>query len=654
MRETWAGGSGGRTSAPAGARIPDKAALGQQIANRLPGEDFRLRRASRDARNVDGMGNVDRPAPDRPTGSGPDNPGAGSRLLSDHRPRLQPGDDILDPGTWAGRIPHRGGIAPRLRVGRDRWFNVLWLLPIGFVLLITAVAVAKGLHDMPAIQEFMARHPGTHVSPEVEAHPGIPAWVGWQHFFNLFLMMFIFRSGIQIFVDHPRLYFRRDCTPGKEWLRVQHRVPSDPLWTAKQDSVGLPRQVGLPGIRHSIGLARWWHLGADVLWLVNGAVFYVLLFSTGQWRHIVPTSWDVFPNAITVLIRYLSLDWPTTNGWVAYNSLQLLTYFVTVFVAAPLAILSGLGMSPALSTRFSWISKPLNIQLARSIHFLVMLWFLQFILIHVTFVVTTEFLRNLDHMFAARDDDSWIGFGVFSLALIVVVVAWVAATPFTFRHPRIVQRVGYALIGPFQRLFEYTDARPGAYTDSDISPYLWHNGTFPDSAEYEQMSESGFRDYRLRIFGLVADPVELSLDDLRSMPYHEQTTQHFCIQGWSGVAKWGGVSMQTILDLVRPLPEAKWVVFYSLAEGSDGGTYYDAHAIEQMSHHLSMLAYDMNDAPLTYGHGAPLRLRNELQHGFKHVKWVASIEFVHHFSDVGGGHGGYNEDHEYYGYRQSI
>lgn len=109
-------------------------------------------------------------------------------------------------------------------------------------------------------------------------------------------------------------------------------VPPDPLWTAKDDSVGLPGQLGLPGIRHSIGLARRWHLGIDVLWLLNGAVFYVLLFTTGQWRNVVPTSWDVFPNAASVAIQYLSLDWPTDHSWEAYNGLQL-AYFTTIFLA---------------------------------------------------------------------------------------------------------------------------------------------------------------------------------------------------------------------------------------------------------------------------------------------------------------------------------
>ena len=112
--------------------------------------------------------------------------------------------------------------------------------------------------------------------------------------------------------------------------------------------------------------------------------------------------------------------------------------------------------------------------------------------------------------------------------------------------------------------------------------------------------------------------------------------------------------MQTILDLVQPKPEARWVVFYSFGEGSDGGDYYDAHAIEQMSSALAMLAFDMNGEPLTFGHGAPLRLRNEVQLGFKQVKWIRDIEFVADFRDVAGGEGGYNEDHEFFGYRQSL
>ncbi|WP_228649642.1 hypothetical protein, partial [Microtetraspora sp. AC03309] len=158
-------------------------------------------------------------------------------------------------------------------------------------------------------------------------------------------MMFVLRSGLQILADHPRLYGNAGCRPGTEWLRLRAAVPADRMdkadvqnvWTSKDDAVALPKWLGIPGIRHSIGLARWWHLSFDLLWLVNGGVFYVLLFTTGQWRRIVPQSWDVFPNAVSATVQYASLDFPLNQGFTVYNGLQVLAYFITVFVAAPLA-----------------------------------------------------------------------------------------------------------------------------------------------------------------------------------------------------------------------------------------------------------------------------------------------------------------------------
>ncbi|HEY5223510.1 MAG TPA: molybdopterin-dependent oxidoreductase [Microbacteriaceae bacterium] len=554
---------------------------------------------------------------------------------------------------WAGGIPAQYGVAPRIRIGKNKWFNLLWLIPIGVALLIIGIAVAKGLRELPAVQGFMRQFPGMSELPD-NAPVGFPAWLGWQHFLNMFFMIFIIRSGVTIMADHPRFYWTRHSTPGKDWFRMQKPVPSDPLYTAKADSITLPNGVGLPGRRHSIGLARWWHLGIDTLWLANGIVFFILLFTTGQWMRLVPLHWDVIPNAISVAIQYLSLDWPLESGWTNYNSLQLIAYFITVFIAAPLALITGLGMSPALSTRFRKISSVFSIQVARSLHFFVLCWFILFIVVHVTLVLTTGALRNLNHMYASQNNESWVGFWIFAASMVVIIVAWVAATPFTYRHPRVVQRVGFALIGPAQRLFEHIDSKPGQYTEKDISPYFWHNGKYPETEEYKQLELGDFADYKLVINGLVDEPVELGLDQLRALPYHDQITQHFCIQGWSGVAKWGGVSMQTILDLVKPKPEAKWVIFYSFAHGPDGGIYYDAQPIEQMSYKLTMLAYDMNDAPVSFGHGAPLRLRNETQLGFKLVKWIKGIEFVEDFSEIGGGLGGYNNDHEFFGYRQSI
>ena len=105
---------------------------------------------------------------------------------------------------------------------------------------------------------------------------------------------------------------------------------------------------------------------------------------------------------------------------------------------------------------------------------------------------------------------------------------------------------------------------------------------------------------------------------------------------------------------VRLKPQARYAVFYSFADGSGGGRYYDVHEIMNMAHHLTILAYEMNGRPVSVLHGAPLRLRCENELRFKQVKWIEAIEFVEDFTNLGGGQGGYNEDHEFYGYRMPI
>jgi len=73
---------------------------------------------------------------------------------------LTVGEDIVDPLTWAGSVPVAHGIAPRVRVDRTRWFNLLWLLPIGFVALLAGIATAKCLRGTSSVQHFIATYPG--------------------------------------------------------------------------------------------------------------------------------------------------------------------------------------------------------------------------------------------------------------------------------------------------------------------------------------------------------------------------------------------------------------------------------------------------------------------------------------------------------------
>jgi sulfoxide reductase catalytic subunit YedY len=548
-------------------------------------------------------------------------------------------------------MPPQWGVAPRIRIGR-RWFNTLWALPIGAAALLCLIALAQGLRELPGVAAFIREHPGIAQSaPSVDS--GFPWWLQLQHFLNMLFMLFIIRAGLQILADHPRLYWGRDCTPGSDWFRFQVPVPKGRLWTAKDDSVTLPKWLGIPGLRHTLGLARWWHFSIDLLWLVNGVAFYVLLFCTDQWRRLVPLNWDVFPAALSTAIQYASLNFPVDEGWTRYNGLQQLSYFITVFVAAPVSIATGLMQSPAISNALGWFGRLFNRQAMRSIHFLSFAWFVGFILAHGAMVFVTGLRQNTNHMFGGVNDASWSGLPLFLLAMAILVVCWVAASPLTLRFARQVQYVGRFLVGWLMGLAERWDPH-SQLGEKDISPYFWPNGTMPDSQEYAALLADNFVGYRLRVDGLVEAPQEFSLADLKAMAKQEQITTHFCIQGWSGVAKWGGVPMRHILDLVKPTPDARYVVFYSLADGADGGRYYDAHKIENMRHELTILAYEMNGKPVSIVHGAPLRLRCENELGFKMVKWIAAIEFVADFADLGAGQGGYNEDHEFYGYRMPM
>jgi DMSO/TMAO reductase YedYZ molybdopterin-dependent catalytic subunit len=186
------------------------------------------------------------------------------------------------------------------------------------------------------------------------------------------------------------------------------------------------------------------------------------------------------------------------------------------------------------------------------------------------------------------------------------------------------------------------------YSEQDISPYFWPNGKMPVSDNWNRLAENGFRDFRLKVGGLVEKPVELSLADLEKLGESEYITMHHCIQGWSGIAKWGGIPMKTLIELVRPKPEAKVVAFFSFGEALYGGSYYDTQSIENVLKPQCLLASQMNGQRLPNVYGAPLRLRVENQLGYKMVKWIERIEFIESEKQMGKGEGGKNEDDEYF------
>ena len=299
--------------------------------------------------------------------------------------------------VWRGRAPRHVAETPSSGRPRPTWPQAIAVLfgaaALG-VLAGAAIAFVRALLSFPFMQDFLAAFPGEY-EPAIAVEPGFAPWVNWAHFFNMFLIVLIIRSGLQVRTEKRPTVF----------------------WTPRGNAKG------------KISLNLWFHQALDILWLVNGVIFVVLLFVTGHWVRIVPTSWEVFPNALSAALQYISFDWPHENGWNNYNSLQQLAYFVTVFIAAPLAAITGFRMSGLWPKKAEKLSKAYPVEWARALHFPIMLYFVAFIIAHVALVMLTGFLRNLNHMFASQDVATWTGFWVFILSLVVIALAWVAARP---------------------------------------------------------------------------------------------------------------------------------------------------------------------------------------------------------------------------------
>ncbi len=438
---------------------------------------------------------------------------SGLESLVKQPPRRKLLDERVNIEEFGGGLPEEWARVPSVRIGR-RWFSSLWLIPLAIAGLVIAIALAQQLRQYGWMQSFIEQYPGTSSSFAPAVESGFPGWLRWQHLFNIVFMMFIIRAGLQILADHPRLYLNSGSTPGTAWFRMRDPIPADRLdpedtvriWTAKNDSVTLPRWLGIPGFRHSIGLARWWHFSFDLLWLVNGVVFYVLLFASGQWRRIVPQSWEVFPNALSTAVQYASLNFPMNEGFTNYNGLQILAYFFTVFIAAPLAFFTGLLQAPAIAARFGFGRGPLNRQVARSAHFIILLWMIFFIAVHTVMVFATGLVGNLNHIVLGTNTDSYWAVAIYVLAMAIIAALWLMASPVTIRYPRVIQKVGRSLVGSVKGLLECLHPK-ATYSETDISPFFWPNGHPPTSEQYRLLQQANWAGYSLRIEGLVENPV---------------------------------------------------------------------------------------------------------------------------------------------------
>jgi DMSO/TMAO reductase YedYZ molybdopterin-dependent catalytic subunit len=205
-----------------------------------------------------------------------------------------------------------------------------------------------------------------------------------------------------------------------------------------------------------------------------------------------------------------------------------------------------------------------------------------------------------------------------------------------------------------QRLILHNRPLAPEYRRDQLSANHPSNGGFgalyvePDPA-YDRMVATGFRDWRLSVDGLVDRPMRASLEDLRAMPTRTQITMHSCDAGWSSIAEWTGVPLRFVLERVGLQSSAKYVVFHCLDKVLGEHVFGSIDLLDAF-HPQTILAHTFNGQTLPPQYGAPLRLRMELQIGYKQFKHIEHISVVNNLDHVGKGRGGLYEQYGYQWY----
>lgn len=139
----------------------------------------------------------------------------------------------------------------------------------------------------------------------------------------------------------------------------------------------------------------------------------------------------------------------------------------------------------------------------------------------------------------------------------------------------------------------------------------------------ENIPNWNIKDYKLKLFGLVENPLELSYEEILKMPSVELVADFHCVTRWSvKEISWEGIQASYLLELAKPKASAKYVLVHCL-EG-----YTTNMPIEYLYEEDTILAYKMNSKTIPLRHGYPLRLVVPKLYAWKSAKYVWGIELL--------------------------
>jgi DMSO/TMAO reductase YedYZ molybdopterin-dependent catalytic subunit len=131
-------------------------------------------------------------------------------------------------------------------------------------------------------------------------------------------------------------------------------------------------------------------------------------------------------------------------------------------------------------------------------------------------------------------------------------------------------------------------------------------------------------EWKLQIQKTSGEVLNITLEDLKTLPKTEIVFSFKCVEGWDQISHWGGVKFADVIEHYKLHDETK--LAYVGMETPDKG-YYVGLDMPSATHPQTLLAYEVNGRPLPVKHGAPLRLIIPVKYGIKNLKRIGTIAF---------------------------
>ncbi len=129
--------------------------------------------------------------------------------------------------------------------------------------------------------------------------------------------------------------------------------------------------------------------------------------------------------------------------------------------------------------------------------------------------------------------------------------------------------------------------------------------------------------WRLGVFGLVEEPVELGWDRFNALPQAIVTSGFHCVTQWSRLDNaWEGVRFRDLVAVARPLPAARFATVHCY------GGFIASMDLDGLMADDVLLASRLDGRELTPDHGWPVRLVVPARYAYKSAKWVMGIELT--------------------------